>query len=152
LPGRGGLGKPEFRIALATAEKPVKQMKKYFILIAFFIFACSNENLPKGSFEKKFDETLWKSTEAFEIDKDNISLRQKMLGDLVKNHLLGKKRELVITMLGEPSTKMDPDGNGPSLSYPTGYERGSYMGIDSEWLIIKFDSVGMADSYYIGTD
>lgn len=114
--------------------------------------ACGEQNLPQGSFGEQFDAALWKSTEAFESDKDNVSHRQKMLGDLVENHLLGKKREHIIAMLGEPSTKMDPDGNGPSLSYPTGYERGSYMGIDSEWLIIKFDSSGIADSYYIGTD
>jgi hypothetical protein len=43
-----------------------------------------------------------------------------MLGDLLEKHLIGKKREDVITTLGEPSTKMDPDGTGPSLSYPTG--------------------------------
>ncbi len=30
-------------------------------------------------------------------------------------------------MLSEPSTKIDPDGTGPSLSYPTGIDRDSYM-------------------------
>ncbi len=75
-----------------------------------------------------------------------------MLGDLVSKHLLGKNRNEIIAMLGEPSSKMDPDGPGPSLSYPTGFERSSYMRIDSEWLLIYFDSSGKAIRYTIGVD
>ena len=75
-----------------------------------------------------------------------------MLGDLVDKHLVGKKRAEVIEMLGEPSTKMDPDGTGPSLSYPTGLERGASFRIDSEWLLIFFDSSGKVIRYKIGTD
>ncbi len=55
-------------------------------------------------------------------------------------------------MLGEPSSKMDPDGEGPSLSYATGFERQSYMRIDSEWLLIVFDSSGIANDYSVGVD
>ena len=75
-----------------------------------------------------------------------------MLGDLVDKNLIGKSRKDIIAVLGEPSTKMDPDGTGPTLSYPTGIERESYMRIDSEWLLIYFDSSGMATHYKIGVD
>lgn len=75
-----------------------------------------------------------------------------MLGDLVSKHLSGKSRKDVITILGEPSTKMDPDGTGSSLSYPTGIERDSYMPIDSEWLLVYFDSSGKVIRYPIGVD
>jgi hypothetical protein len=51
--------------------------------------------------------------------------------------------------LGEPSTKMDPDGTGSSLSYPTGIERDLYMPIDSEWLLVYFDSSGKVIRYPI---
>ena len=75
-----------------------------------------------------------------------------MLGDLVEKNVIGKNRKEIIAMLGEPSKRMDPDGSGPSLSYPTGIERGSYMRIDSEWLLINFDSSGIANRYSIGVD
>ena len=55
-------------------------------------------------------------------------------------------------MLGEPSTKMDPDGTGTALSYPTGIDRNSYMRIDSEWLLIYFDSSDRVTRYAIGGD
>jgi hypothetical protein len=75
-----------------------------------------------------------------------------MLGDLVDKHLSGKSRRDIVAMLGESSTKMDPDGTGPSLSYPTGIERGSYMRIDSEWLLIYFDSSEKAIRHEISGD
>ena len=117
-----------------------------------FLFGCGNSGLPEGSFELEFDESVWKSPKGLELDENNITLRQKMLGDLVNNHLIGKGKERVVAMLGEPSSKMDPDGEGPSLSYPTGFERQSYMRIDSEWLLIVFDSSGIANDYSVGVD
>ena len=87
-----------------------------------------------------------------EADASHITPRQNMLGDLVSKHLIGKSREDVIKMLGEPSTKMDPDGTGTSLSYPTGIDRNSYMRIDSESLLIYFDSSDRVTRYAIGGD
>lgn len=87
-----------------------------------------------------------------EADKAGISPRQRMLGDLVDEHLIGKSRKDIIAMLGEPSPKMDPDGSGASLAYPTGIERKSYIRIDSEWLLISFDSSDVACGYSIGVD
>jgi hypothetical protein len=72
-----------------------------------------------------------------------------MLGDLVSKRLSGKSRKDLITILGEPSTKMNPDATGSSLSYSTGIERDSYMPIDSEWLLVYFDSSGKVIRYPI---
>lgn len=95
---------------------------------------------------------LWKSAQGLEQDNAGTTPRQKMLGDLVDKNLLGKTRAEVITLLGEPSAERDPDGAGPALSYPTGFERRSYIRIDSEWLLIYFNSVGKVNRYEIGVD
>lgn len=100
-----------------------------------------------------FDAALWRSSQGLEPDKTaRITPRQEMLGDLVDKHLMGKRRTEVIEMLGGASTKMDPDGTGPSLSYPTGIERDSSFRVDSEWLLIFFDPSGKVIRYRIGTD
>ena len=127
-------------------------MKTYLLLIILAVSGCSR-SLPSGSHERLFDAALWRSPQGLEPNKTaRITPRQKMLGNLVDKHLVGKKRTEVMEMLGEPSTKMDPDGTGPSLSYPTGIERGSSFRIDSEWLLIFFDSSGKVIRYRIGTD
>jgi len=115
------------------------------------LFGCSR-HLPDGSHKRPFDEVLWRSAQGLEQDKASITPRQKMLGDLVAKNLLGKTRTEVIALLGDPSNKMDPDGPGPALSYPTGFERGSYIRIDSEWLLIYFNSAGKMARYEIGVD
>lgn len=118
----------------------------------FSPFTVARGSLPDGSHEKPFDEVLWRSPQGLEPDADHITPRQKMLGDLVDKHLSGKSRRDIVAMLGESSTKMNPDGTGPSLSYPTGIERGSYMRIDSEWLLIYFDSSEKAIRHEISGD
>ena len=99
-----------------------------------------------------FSSEVWKSDYALDIDDKSVTLRQKMLGDLVDNHLPNKERSDVIDLLGESSNKMDPDRDGPSLSYPTGPQRDSYMAIDSEWLIVTFDSKGYFKGYSLQSD
>jgi len=128
------------------------KMKVYLLMMLLAFSGCSR-SLPDGSHEKTFDGGLWRSEEGLKPDEVNgITPRQKMLGDLVEKHLIGKTRKEVVAMLGEPSTKMDPDGKGQALSYPTGIERSSYMRIDSEWLLIYFNSSGKAERYAIGVD
>lgn len=121
-------------------------------LFIFLLFACGKENLPTGSYELSFDSNLWKNEVSLEIDDNFITLRQKMLGDLANNHLLGKSQKELIRLLGIPSEKMDPDGDGPALSYPTGPQRDSYFAIDSEWLIVEFNEQGAAHKFSIRAD
>lgn len=127
-------------------------VRAILIIIAVQLFLGCSRHLPAGSHERHFDEVLWRSEQGLEPDKAGITTRQKMLGDLVDKNLIGKSRKDIIAALGEPATKMDPDGEGSALSYPTGIERGSYMRIDSEWLLIYFDSSGIATHYKIGVD
>lgn len=127
-------------------------IRAFLILAAFQLLAGCSRRLPDGSHESPFDEVLWRSVQGLEPDKSDITPRQKMLGDLVDKNLIGKNRTEVTALLGEPSTKMDPDGQGPALSYPTGFERGSFIRIDSEWLLIYFDSAGKVTHYKIGVD
>lgn len=126
-------------------------MRRFSLIAVLLLIGCSR-HLPDGSHEKPFDEVLWRSPQGLEPDNAGVTPRQKMLGDLVDKHLIGKSRKDIIAILGEPSTKMDPDGTGPSMSYRTGIERGSFMPIDSEWLLLYFDSSGVATRYTIGVD
>ena len=127
------------------------KMKLLMLLIVLVVSGCSR-SLPDGSYEKLFDEVLWKSPQGLEADASRVTPRQKMLGNLLDKHIIGKSRREIITMLGEPSTKTDPDGTGAALSYPTGVERGGGFRIDSEWLLIYFDSSGKASKYKIAVD
>jgi hypothetical protein len=127
-------------------------MKRLALLSLLILCGCGSQKLPKGSYELQFDDALWRSSQGLETDTFHITPRQKMLGDLVGKHLIGKSRKDVITMLGEPYIKMDPDGTGPSLSYPTGVERDSCMSIDSEWLLVYFGPSGKVIRYRIGGD
>ena len=123
-----------------------------FICIAFFLCGCWSQSLPKGSHELKFSSESWKDESSFDLDKENVTDRQKMLGDLVENYLPNKSRSEILKILGKPSTKMDPDGSGSGLSYPTGFQRDSYFAIDSEWLIIEFDSAELFKKYSLRSD
>lgn len=127
-------------------------IKLPILILALLSSGCGQQELPAGSFEDAFDESAWRSQDALQANDQGTTMRQRMLGDLVNKHLIGQKRDHIIAMLGEPSSKMDPDGDGPSLSYPTGWERWSYIRIDSEWLLIHFDSAGVAAGYSIAVD
>lgn len=121
-------------------------------VLIFILFACDNSNLPSGSYESRFDIELWKAEASLDFDDSLLTMRQKMLGDLVENHLLLKARKEVIILLGSPADKMDPDDEGLTLSYPTGPQRDSYITIDYEWLIIEFDEQGIFKQYRVRSD
>jgi hypothetical protein len=125
-----------------------------FLLYFGFILliSCSQQPLPSGSHELKFEASTWQNEESANWNKDGVTIRQQMLGSLLSENVAGKNRAQIIQLLGQPSTKMDPDGAGPHLSYPTGPQRDSYMAIDYEWLIIKFDSSDKYESFYLASD
>jgi len=126
-------------------------MKSLCLILVFFLIGCSRD-ISNSSDKIHFNKDLWRSLQSLETDEFGITARQKMLDDLIEKHLIGKNKDEIISSLGDPSTKMDPDGEGRALSYPTGFERGSYMRIDSEWLLIYFDSSEIVKSYKIITD
>src|SRR5215212_8180343 len=72
-------------------------------------------------------------------------VRLKMADRIVATKMLtGKTRAQVVEMLGEPP----PTGYFKSwdLVYYLGPERG-FMGIDSEWLVVKLDGQGRVSDY-----
>ena len=127
-------------------------MKSLILFFPILLAGCSKQVLPSGSYELIFVSSVWKKSETAKWREGEDSVRQQMLGSLINENLAGKSREQVINLLGSPSTKMDPDGEGPSLSYPTGPQRESYFGVDYEWLIIQFDSKNNYKSYYLASD
>ncbi len=84
----------EFRLSFPgpSASRSAYIMKKLIIISLLFLFGCGNSGLPEGSFELEFDESVWKSPKGLELDENNITLRQKMLGDLVNNRSNRKRK------------------------------------------------------------
>lgn len=107
--------------------------------------------LPTGSDLEVFDQAVWKKTGSDDM-REEISPRQKMLKDLVKNHLAGKNRAELEAMLG-PS--MDTEyfrSSGRDLIYPLGRERDMSISVDSEWLLIWLDDKGQYARYKVVND
>lgn len=82
---------------------------------------------------QRFDAVAW---QAGQSRTDGVRVR--MVDDLLRRHSFqGMTREQVIGLLGEPDkTGYFKDWD---LVYWLGPERG-FMSIDSEWLVIRFDS------------
>jgi len=103
-------------------------------VVAWALIARPPQTLP-------FDAAIWRNPESSRWRKDDVTERQKMFDDLVANHLSGKTRGEIESMLGEPDTGYF-EGTGRDLLYILGPERGPF-GIDSEWLLIWFDGNGV---------
>ena len=126
---------------------------RFLFLFGFtLLIGCSQHRLPSGSYDLKFEASVWQNEDSVNWNENGVTVRQQMLGSLISENVAGKNRAQVMQLLGQPSTKMDPDGAGPSLSYPTGPQRDSYMAIDYEWLIIKFDATDKYESFYLASD
>ncbi|MBU3003379.1 hypothetical protein [Paraglaciecola arctica] len=127
-------------------------MRFLLFFVVTLLTGCSQQNLPAGSHKLKFEASIWQNEESANWNEGGVTIRQQMLGSLLSETIAGKNREQIIELLGHPATKMDPDGAGPNMSYPTGPQRDSYMAIDYEWLIIKFDVSGKYESFYLASD
>ena len=107
--------------------------------------------LPTGSDLRAFDSAIWKS-ESSKDRNDGISMREKMLKDVVENVLPGKSGQEIKSLLG-PSLEtsyfrsLDKD-----LIYYLGPERDGLFNIDSEWLLIWLDHDGKFKKYMIAND
>lgn len=94
-----------------------------------------------------FDAEIWNDEKRYSAPPYP---RQLMVDDLLaKNYFDGKDREAVVSLLGDPPKtgyfrKYD-------LVYWLGPER-SWVSIDSEWLVIKFDSTRHVQEATIATD
>ncbi len=86
-------------------------MKSLCLILVFFLIGCSRD-ISNSSDKIHFNKDLWRSLQSLETDEFGITARQKMLDDLIEKHLIGKNKDEIISSLGDPSTKMNPDGEG----------------------------------------
>jgi len=107
--------------------------------------------LPSGSNLRKFEPAEWKDAASSFPDEDGISIRQKMLGDVVR-HLSGSDRRELEERLGPSLETPFFASSGRDLIYLLGRERDSMFGVDSEWLLIWLDGTGRFERYEVWTD
>jgi hypothetical protein len=108
--------------------------------------------LPEGSMLMRFASVVWRQETSIESDAGGISVRQKMLGDLVENVLPGRSRAYIESILGPSLDTSYFRHTGRDLMYVLGPERNSYFAIDEEWLLIWLDARGRFERYAIVTD
>jgi hypothetical protein len=91
---------------------------------------------------QKFDSTAWKSAR---MDKDDRSVRYEMLDDLLRNHhLIGRTREEVVGLLGQPGSECWSD----AYPYP-GWSVGITPGAtDTSGFMCEFDASGRIRRVY----
>jgi hypothetical protein len=125
-------------------------------LIWLAVVACSSKamarGLPAGSNVRAFEAQSWQQPESQAFVSNDISLRQKMLGDVVRNILPGRSRTEIESALGPSLETPYFAGTGHDMIYVLGPERESFFAIDSEWLLIWLDASGRFSRYEIRTD
>lgn len=115
------------------------------------VSAWTGKHYPYKSWDLKFDASEWiKEKSRQTSDEQHISIRQKMIANLLENNLDGLTKEEVLKLLGEPDKgashwKAD-------LVYHLGLERENWLRMDDEWLLIYFDSLQIVKETYIHTD
>ena len=108
--------------------------------------------LPSGSYRLEFVQSIWQDQTSSEFVQGDITPRQKMLGDLLRNVLPGRSREEVEELLGPSLETPYFKDTGRDLIYILGPQRDSFISIDSEWLLIWFDTSGRLERHEIYTD
>ena len=92
-----------------------------------------------------FDPVQWRS-----VTRSDEYSRQDMVGALIwHGYLDGKTKDEVVRMLG-PNCECEYFSDW-DLVYWLGPERG-WLSLDSEWLVIRFDSAGKVAEYTLVTD
>lgn len=102
----------------------------YLVLIGFFMFGPT---IYSYATQTAFDSVRWKASL-----ESNEPIKQQMVSSLQANHsLIGQSKEQVNRLLGTP----------PATNYFKEYEyvywlgpERSFLGIDSEWLCLKFEN------------
>ena len=97
-------------------------------------------------FHMKFDAELWRNTKvSMNSDANALTLRQRMMEDLIEHHLIGLTKTEVEFLLGVPHNTWQSDNSDWSFLYVVGPERG--LGADSHCLVIHFDMDNLYQSY-----
>lgn len=108
--------------------------------------------LPVGSFSSPFDQELWSARSSSQYISADITARQKMLGDVIRTIVVNGNKQDILDKLGPSESDGYFSSSGRDLIYRTGPQRDSLFAIDSEWLLIWFDSTGHTSRYEIRSD
>ncbi|PYN50206.1 MAG: hypothetical protein DMD94_27260 [Candidatus Rokuibacteriota bacterium] len=143
-------------------QRPPSRSHRAYALIGFVglaSFALATgvlrtlpRSLPTGSNLQSFDRTMWRDPHSAEHVEGDITPRQKMLADVVKNVLPGRTRAELENILGPSRNTAYFKSSGRDLIYTLGPQRDSYFAIDSEWLLIWLDKDGRFSRYEIAND
>lgn len=129
-------------MALANAKRQTRALLMLITAIIVLVAAAAG-TLAFVFRGRAFDKAVWS-------DRKQEAARLAMADRIVARRLLdGKSRAEVTAMLGdhkEPGFFTDWD-----LVYWLGTERG-FVGIDSEWLVVRFDANGRVAEYQIVRD
>ncbi|MBF0216870.1 MAG: hypothetical protein HQL30_07760 [Candidatus Omnitrophica bacterium] len=120
------------------------------ILIWILVGRYFPHHLPTGSDLLGFDSVSWRNDGSKPLPEDLVTVRQKMLKDVVCAVLPGKSKQEIENILG-PSTRTDHFKGQYDLIYVLGPERDSYFGLDYEWLLIRLED-GKFSSFEIVND
>jgi hypothetical protein len=94
-----------------------------------------------------FNAVAWRDSSQVYSD---AAVRGCIVDDLLVRHpMVGRRRTDVVILLGEP--KPTPYFKNYDLVYWLGPERG-LMSIDSEWLVMRLDSIGRVKEVRLVTD
>ena len=116
-----------------------KHWRKIIVGLSIFTFLCLIA--PK---DEKFDAVKWRNAE--------YSDRSRMIDDLLKHtYFQGMSRTEVTDMLGEPNRNWAFPGEW-DIVYLVGPERNWLTGVDSEWLVFKFDRQDRVSEFKVVTD
>jgi hypothetical protein len=125
-------------------------------LFTFFALAVVRAligyGLPAGSCLLAFDAAVWQDPKSSEFVENDITPRQKMLHDIVRNVIPGRTRAEVEARLGPSLDTSYFDNAGGGLIYHTGPQRDSLFAIDTESLLIWFDDEGKFARFRISSD
>lgn len=133
--------------------------RSHVVALAFIIAGCLSVafcrtvrcgKCPTGSFAMDFDPSRWAQAQ---LGGSKVADRQKMLGDVVNNVIADSTREQIQSALGptEDASWLDESG-GDILSYYTGPARDSFIPIDGEVLVIRFDENDRVADWYTFID
>ena len=121
-------------------------------VIAFGLARSLPRALPSGSYLRAFDSNTWKAPGSDHHVAGDITPRQKMLGDVVRNILPGRTRAELEELLGPSVQTAYFRSTGRDLIYPLGFQRDAVFSIDSEWLLIWLDDRGRFRRYEVLDD
>ncbi len=108
--------------------------------------------LPSGSQLQYFDSAIWQSPGSAEYIEDDITPRQKMLGDVVARVLPGRGRGQLEALLGPSLDTQYFASSGRDMIYVLGPMRDSLFAMDSEWLLVWLNQSGQFERYEIAGD